>query len=252
MKLIVIVNNKGGVGKTTSVVNLAYSFSQAGKKVLLVDLDPSASASIHLGFDKTKDKFLTICDYFVDRNQDIKNCIHKYSNNFDVLPSELLLADLYQEILNDEEDKQLIKREALNLGYDLVLFDSPPNTGNLAFNSLSISDFVLIPVQVQYSAISGLQITLDTVDKVKRHFNSNLKILGMFATYFDKRIKVSSEVFELLKQQYGKLVLNSKIGVNSKLIEAYNNQKTIFEYSSNAKGAYDYNTLAEELLLRMK
>ncbi len=252
MKLIVIVNNKGGVGKTTSVVNLAYSFSQAEKKVLLVDLDPSASASIHLGFDKTKDKFLTICDYLVDRNQNIKNCIHKYSDNFDVLPSELLLADLYQEILNDEEDKQLIKREALNLGYDLVLFDSPPNTGNLAFNSLSISDFVLIPVQVQYSAISGLQITLDTVDKIKRHFNSNLKILGMFATYFDKRIKVSSEVLELLKQQYGKLVLNSTIGVNSKLIEVYNNQNTVFEYSSNAKGAYDYNTLAEELLVMIK
>ena len=252
MKLIVIVNNKGGVGKTTSVVNLAYSFSQAGKKVLLVDLDPSASASIHLGFDKTKDKFLTICDYLVDRNQNIKNCIHKYSDNFDVLPSELLLADLYQEIFNDEEDKQLIKREALNLGYDLVLFDSPPNTGNLAFNSLSISDFVLIPVQVQYSAISGLQITLDTVDKIKRHFNSNLKILGMFATYFDKRIKVSSEVLELLKQQYGKLVLNSTIGVNSKLIEAYNNQKTIFEYSSNAKGSHDYSTLAEELLVMIK
>lgn len=252
MKLIVIINNKGGVGKTTSVVNLSYSFAQRGKKVLLVDLDPSASASIHLGFDKKKDKFLTICDYLVDKNQDIKNCIHNYSDNFHVLPSELLLADLYQEIMNDEDDKQLIQREALDLGYDLILFDSPPNIGNLAFNSLSISDYVLIPVQVQHSAISGLQITLDTIDKIRRHFNPNIKILGIFATYYDKRIKVSSEVLQILKQQYDDLVMSSIIGINSKLIEAYNSKQTIFEYSSNAKGANDYNALAEELLTMIK
>jgi len=251
MKLIVILNNKGGVGKTTSAVNLAYCISLLKKKVLLVDLDSAASASIHLGFDKTKKKFPTICDFIIDKNKSLKNYTQKYSENLDVIPSERLLSDFYQEVANDEDDKQLLQRNYFNSEYDFIFFDSPPNMGNLVFNSLSISDYVLIPAQVQFSAISGLYITLELVDKVRRYFNSRLKVLGLFATYFDRRIKLSEEVFKQLKEQFGDQLFDSTISINSKLIEAYNNEKTVVEYFPGAKGSLDYMNLAKEVLMRI-
>ncbi|HQF43170.1 MAG TPA: ParA family protein [Ignavibacteriaceae bacterium] len=251
MKLIVILNNKGGVGKTTSAVNLAYCISLLKKKVLLVDLDSAASASIHLGFDKTKKKFSTICDFIIDKNKSLKNYTQKYSENLDVIPSERLLSDFYQEVANDEDDKQLLQRNYFNSEYDFIFFDSPPNMGNLVFNSLSISDYVLIPAQVQFSAISGLYITLELVDKVRRYFNSRLKVLGLFATYFDRRIKLSEEIFKQLKEQFGDQLFDSTISINSKLIEAYNNEKTVVEYFPGAKGSLDYMNLAKEVLMRI-
>lgn len=252
MKLIVILNNKGGVGKTTSAVNLAHCFAKEGKKILLVDLDPSASASIHLGFDKKTKNFLSLCDYLIDKSRGIESSIQNYCENFDLLPAEILLSDYYQEIQNDEDNRFLLERKEFEKGYDIVLFDCPPNTGNLALNSLSMADYVLIPIQAQYSAISGLYITLDVVDKVQRHFNEKLKVLGLFATYYDRRMKLSQEVIELLKNKFGKIMLNSSIGVNSKLIEAFYSQKTILEYSPNAKGAEDYKNLADEILDKLK
>lgn len=251
MKLIVILNNKGGVGKTTSAVNLAYCISLLKKKVLLVDLDSSASASIHLGFDKTKKKFPTICDFIIDKSKTLKSYTQKYSENLDVIPSERLLSDFYQEVANDEDEKQLLQRSSFNSEYDFVFFDSPPNMGNLVFNSLSISDYVLIPAQVQFSALSGLYITIELVDKVKRYFNPELKILGLFATYFDRRIKISEEVFNQLKENFGSKLFDSTISINSKLIEAYNNEKTVIEYFPGAKGSLDYMNLAKEILMRI-
>lgn len=251
MKLIAILNNKGGVGKTTSTVNLAFAVSQTMKKVLIVDLDPSASASYHLGFDKSKKSFSTLCDFLINMDNSIRNYIHKYTDNLDILPSEVLLSDFCQELQDDEGDKLFIKREHLSLGYDYIFFDCPPNTGSLTLNILTISDYVLIPVQVQYTALSGLYITLDLVNKVKRHLNDKLKILGLFATYFDKRIKVSTDVLEQLKYELDGMVFNSTIGINSKIIEAYNKQKTVIEYSPKAKGSLDYKELALEFLKKI-
>ncbi|PKL88307.1 MAG: sporulation initiation inhibitor Soj [Ignavibacteriae bacterium HGW-Ignavibacteriae-2] len=248
MKLIVVINNKGGVGKTTSVVNLASCFSSLGKKTLLVDLDPSASASVHLGFEKTKIQFPTLCDYLIDRDRPLENFVSCYSENYFVLPSEFLLAEYYQEIQAEEDVEFLIKREDIENNYDIVLFDCPPNTGSLALNALSIADFVLIPVQAQYSSVAGLNITLDVIDKVNRHFNKNLKILGFFATFYDRRIKVTERVVNILNERFGDKVLKSTIGVNSKLIEAFNEQETIYQYASSSKGAEDYKRLAIELL----
>jgi chromosome partitioning protein len=251
MKLIVILNNKGGVGKTTSAVNLAYSFASKGKKTLLIDLDPSASASVHLGYDKNEKNFPTLCDYLLDNRREIDSYIHRYNENLFLLPSELQLSDYYQEINNESEDS-LFKREQLKNNYDYVFFDSPPNTGLLALSSLSVSDFALIPVQAQYSAVAGLGITLDIIDKVKRHFNPGIKILGLFATYYDRRIRISEEVFNDLKMKYGSLLMDAKISVNSKLIEAYKNRKTIHEYLPSARGSAEYDNLADEALLRLE
>ncbi|MCD6376770.1 MAG: ParA family protein [Caldisericaceae bacterium] len=253
MQILAIINNKGGVGKTTSAVNLAAAFAEKGKKTLLVDLDPAASASLHLGMDRTQDEQPTICDYLLNGAQNLKNYIYPTAfQGLDCVPSEPALSEFYEEMVQEAEIDYFIKPDDFPDKYDFVFLDCPPNLGNLAYNALAISDFVLIPVQTQFLALTGLELTLKTVQKVQRHLNPDLQILGYFGTQFDRRTRAAKEVVQLLNKRFGKEVFRTVIGVNTKLVEAYNAQKPILSYASSARGAKEYRALADEILKRLK
>lgn len=253
MKLIVLINNKGGVGKTTSAVNLAGWFARLGKKTLLVDLDPSASASIHLGFDKRKNEHNTLCDFVLSSDRHLSDYIHQSSiRNLHCLPSEPALSDFYDEIQQEENVGFFLQRNDFPKDFSIVIFDSPPNMGNLALNALAIADYALIPVQTQYLALTGLDLTIKTIEKAQRHLNKDLQILGYFGTHYDKRTNVAKEVLSIIKERFGEKVFPMVISVNSKLIEAYHAQQPIMVYSPQARGNKEYGELAVEILERMK
>lgn len=253
MKLIVVINNKGGVGKTTSVVNLAASFARLGKKTLLVDLDPSASASIHLGFDKVTNNHKTLCDYLLSEKRKLKDYIYPTSEkNLFCLPSEIALSEFYDEILQEEEVEIFLERKDFPKENDIVIFDTPPNMGNLAMNALAITDFALIPIMTQHMSLTGLDLTIKLVEKAKRHLNPKIEILGYFGTNYDRRTNVAKEVYASIQSRFGKKVFNTVIGINSKLIEAYSAQKPILAYSPSARGAKEYKALAGEIIKRLK
>ncbi|MEJ2053611.1 MAG: ParA family protein [Calditrichaceae bacterium] len=252
MKFIVVINNKGGVGKTTSVVNLAASFARLGKKTLLVDLDPSASASIHLGFDKSAGTHKTLCDYLLAENRQLKDYIYPTSeNNLHCLPSETALSEFYDEILMEENVKIFMDRRDFPKNNEIVIFDTPPNMGSLAMNALAIADYALIPIQTQHMALTGLDLTIKLVEKAQRHLNPKLEILGYFGTNYDRRTNVAKEVYASIQSRFGKKVFNTVIGINSKLIEAYSAQKPILAYAPSARGAKEYKNLAAEIIKRL-
>jgi chromosome partitioning protein len=253
MKLIVVINNKGGVGKTTSVVNLAASFARLGKKTLLVDLDPSASASIHLGFDKVTNNYKTLCDFLLSEDRKLKNYIYPTSEkNLFCLPSETALSEFYDEILQEQEVEFFLERKDFPKENDIIIFDTPPNMGSLAINALAITDYALIPIQTQHMALTGLDLTIKLVEKAQRHLNPNLEILGYFGTNYDRRTNVAKEVYASIQSRFGKKMFNTVIGINSKLIEAYRAQKPILAYAPSARGAKEYKALASEIIKRLK
>lgn len=252
MHLIAVVNNKGGVGKTTSVVNLGAAFAELGKPTLVVDLDPAASASAHLGLDKARGAHKTLCDYLLSEKRVLADYIYPTTfENLWCVPSEPALSEFYEEMLQEEEVDFFIRRKDFPKKFEIVLMDSPPNMGNLAYNALAIAQHVLIPVQTQFLALTGLELTLKTVHKVQRHLNPKLNILGFFGTHYDRRTNVAKEVYRRLQEEFGPKVFETVIGVNSKLIEAYGAQKPILAYASSARGAKEYRALAREIIQRL-
>ncbi len=252
MKLIVVINNKGGVGKTTSVVNLAAWFAKMKQKTLLIDLDPSSSASIHLGFDKTDKAHQTLCDFLLSENSKLSDYIYPAEQkNLSCLPSEPALSDFYEEIKQDSDVEFFLNRKDIPSDFDIVLFDSPPNMGSLALNALAIADYALVPVQTQYLALSGLELTVKLIDKAQRRLNPGLQVLGYFGTHYDRRTNVAKDVLNFIREKYGKNVFRTAIGVNSKLIEAYHAQKPILYYAPSARGSREYGELAKEILNRL-
>jgi len=248
MKSIVVLNNKGGVGKTTSVVNIAACLGYINKPTLVVDLDPAASASIHLGFSKDEQAVETLCDYILDGQKKINNYIYNTKfNNLYCLPSEPSLSEFYDEMLLEQNSEFFLTREVLPKEYDFILFDSPPNMGSLALNALAIADFVLIPVQTQYLALTGLELTLKSVSKVQRRLNPDLKVLGFLATQYDRRTRVAKEVLHYMKDRFKSELFSTAIGVNSKLVEAFDARKPIIYKTPSARGALEYNRLSKEI-----
>ncbi len=253
MKFVAIVNNKGGIGKTTSAVNLAACFAKMNQRCLLVDLDPSASASLHFGFDKQEKDYQTICDFLIQPQRKISDYIYPVGNGFlHCLPSEPALSEFLEEIALEEEQDFFLHREDFPDRFEIVLFDSPPNMGSLALNALAIADYVLIPIQTQYLGLSGLDVTLNVIEKTRRHLNPRLRILGVFGTQYDRRTRVAKDVYTLIQQRFPRQIFQTVIGVNSKLVEAFHVRKPVIDYAPSARGAKEYMALAEEILNRMR
>ena len=243
-KVISISNHKGGVGKTTSALNIGAGLNKLGKKVLLIDLDPQANLSQSLGLiDQEKNIYGAIRGEY--KLQPIK-----VLKGLDVIPSTLDLSGAEIE-LSGEAGREYILRELIEpikKSYDYVIIDSPPSLGLLTINSFTASDEIFIPLQAQYLAIQGLTKLLEVVEKIQKRLNKKLKIGGVFITQYDSRKVLNRDVVTSIKQRFKDEVLKTMIRDNVALAEAPTQGVDIFRYQPKSKGAEDYLALCREIV----
>lgn len=255
-----VVNQKGGVGKTTTTVNLGAALAQKGERVLLVDIDPQSNLTTHLGLGSKmegEDQIVetipvpefTIYDVLKGKKKIADVVIHR-SANLDVVPSTLLLSAADLE-LGGMIGRELILKRALETvkdQYDWVIIDCPPALGLLSLNALAAVQEVVIPVQSEYLALHGVRQLLDTIDQVRSVYNPSLKVCGVLICLHDSRKRLARLVYETIKGYFGELVFESVIRENVALAEAPASGQTIFEYQPRSSGAEDYAAFAEEIL----
>jgi chromosome partitioning protein len=246
MRIISVVNQKGGTGKTTTILNLASCLANFGCKILLIDLDPQANTTSGLGVNIPQK---TIYDVLVGGDSVFESLL-KIKDNFYLIPSAESLAGANIELVgeNDREFRLAKVLDHLPFDYDFVFIDTPPSLGLLTVNSLVASRFALIPVQAEYYALEGLGQLLKTIDLIKENLNPNLEIFGVVVTMYDERAKLSREILYELYKNFPARIFRTVIPRSIKLAEAPSFGKTIFEYAPNSKGAKAYQRLAIEFL----
>ena len=248
-KIIAIANQKGGVGKTTTSVNLAASLGVLEKKVLLIDADPQANATSGLGIDVES---IEIGSYqLLEHTASAEECIIQTdSPNVDIIPAHIDLVAIEIELVDKDEREYMMKRaiEHLKKSYDFILIDCAPSLGLLTLNALTASDSVIIPIQCEYFALEGLGKLLNTVKSVQKIHNQNLDIEGMLLTMYDQRLRLSNQVVEEVQKHFSDMVFETIIQRNVRLGEAPSYGESIIKYDVSSKGASNYLSLAKEII----
>ena len=252
-KCIAVANQKGGVGKTTTSVNLSAALGVAGKKVLLIDLDPQGNATSGVGIDKMSD-VTSIYDVIIN-DVPIKEAIIKTEfKNLSVIPATTSLAGAEIELVEIENRETRLKEKVSEIkdDYDFILIDCPPSLGLLTLNSFVCTDTILIPLQCEFFALEGLSQLISTIRQVKKSLNKDIDIEGILLTMFDGRTNLSNQVADEIKKYYPDKVYKSVIPRNIRLSEAPSYGQPINVYDKHSKGAESYKNLAKEVIKKNK
>jgi len=248
-KVIAIANQKGGVGKTTTAINLAASLAVLEYKVLLIDADPQANSTSGIGFE-LKNVKTSIYESIIDEVNPKDIILNSELNGLDILPSHIDLVGAEIEMLNQPNREKMMKIviEKIKNDYDFIFIDCSPSLGLITVNSLTAADSVIIPVQCEYFALEGLGKLLNTIKIIQSRLNPSLQIEGFLLTMYDSRLNLSNQVVEEVRKHFQQMVFDTLIQRNVKLGEAPSYGKPIIMYDANTTGANNYLSLARELL----
>lgn len=251
-KIIAFANQKGGVGKTTSAVNVAASLGLLGKKTLIVDLDPQGNATSGVGIAKKSLKG-TIKDVLTGETN-IKNVVLPTNyKNLSVIPTNVSLSGAEFDLYNDEGSEYNLKDafKTISDDYDYIIIDCPPSLGMLTVNAFVASDGILVPMQAEFYAVEGLSQLIATTKRVKKLYNEDLNIIGILITMYNKRLLLSMQVMDELQKYYPDKLFNTTISRNVKLSEAPGFGKPVYYHDKHSKGANEYLDIARELISRI-
>lgn len=252
-KIIVIANQKGGVGKTTTAINLAACLGVLEKKVLLVDADPQANSTSGVGYDPREIKS-GLYECLIDNLSPRDAIVKTESPNLDLLPAHIDLVGAELELVNQQNREFILKGilEQVKSSYDYIIIDCAPSLGIVTTNALTAANSIIIPIQCEYFALEGLGKLLNTIKIVQNRLNKDLDIEGLLLTMYDTRLRLSNQVVEEVKTHFQEMVFNTIIQRNVRLSEAPSFGETIIMHDANSKGAINYLNLAKELLEKNK
>lgn len=249
-KVIAIANQKGGVGKTTTNVNLSSCMAQQGKRVLTIDIDPQGNTTSGLGMQKNKEGVLSVYDVLINGASAEKAIQKTEIENLDIITSNIQLAGAEIELVSVMARESVLKKalDDIRHKYDYIFIDCPPSLGLITINALTAADKVLVPIQCEYYALEGLSQLVNTINLVKQHLNPNLEIEGVVLTMFDARTNLSIQVVEEVKRYFSEKVYKTIIPRNVRLGEAPSFGKPINLYDPKCVGAVAYSELAQEMI----